>query len=234
MLIIGHRGAAGSAPENTLEALRHGQSVGAEMLEFDVQLTRDGIPIVIHDSTLLRTHGKRHWIRLSTHEGIRKATEKGHKVATLEEVLDEFYGKTFLNLELKGRGTAKAVFTLMNNRYVQKPEDWQTVLFSSFKVAELINLRALCPQAELAMLHYRNPFLFIAYQRRLHFAAVGFHRLYVNRLALEIAQKAGLFTYVYTVNRPRTADIMRDKGIDAIVTDFPQQLGHHLSGRKTV
>ena len=173
MLIIGHRGAAGSAPENTLEALRHGHSVGADMLEFDVQITRDDIPIVIHDSTLLRTHGRRHWVRFTSHESIRKATEKGHQIATLEEVMDEFFGKVLLNLELKNRGTAKAVIRLVE-RYVTQPEDWQNILFSSFKPGELLRIRQLCPQAELAMLHHRNPFLFIAYQRKLRFSAVGF------------------------------------------------------------
>lgn len=234
MLIIGHRGAAGNAPENTLEALRHGQTVGADMLEFDVQLTRDGIPIVIHDSTLLRTHRKSRLIRFSTHESIRKATEKGHQIATLEEVLDEFFGKVFLNLELKNRGTAKVVMKLMKQKYIKHESDWHNILFSSFKVGELSYVRSVCPQAELSMLHHRNPFIFIAYHRRLRFSAVSFHRLYVNDLALEIAKRAKLFTYVYTVNRPHTADIMQDKGVDAIVTDFPEQIGKHLADRDAV
>ena len=232
MLIIGHRGAAGSAPENTLEALRHGHSVGADMLEFDVQITRAVIPIVIHDSTLLRTHGRRHWFLYTSHESIRKATEKGHQIATLEEVMEEFFGKVLLNLELKNRGTAKAVIRLVE-RYVTQPEDWQNILFSSFKPGELLRIRQLCPQAELAMLHHRNPFLFIAYQRKLRFSAVGFHRLYVNDLALEIAKRAGVLTYVYTVNRPHTADIMATKGIDALVTDFPEQLNAHFADKAT-
>lgn len=233
MLIIGHRGAAGHAPENTIEALRHGKLAGADMLEFDVQLTRDGVPIVIHDSTLLRTHRKRKWIRLSSHESIRRATEKGHKIATLEEVLDEFFGKVFLNLELKGRGTAAVVHALVQT-YVRHEEDWQNILFSSFKATELMTLRKLCPTAHLGLLHYRNPFLYIAYHRKLKFSAVGFHRLYVNPLALEIAKRADLFTYVYTVNRPHTADILEMKGIDAVVTDFPEQLGKHLARHHTL
>lgn len=233
MLIIGHRGAAGHAPENTIEALRHGKLAGADMLEFDVQLTRDGVPIVIHDSTLLRTHRKRKWIRLSSHESIRRATEKGHKIATLEEVLDEFFGKVFLNLELKGRGTAAVVHALVQT-YVHHEKDWQNILFSSFKATELMTLRKLCPTAHLGLLHYRNPFLYIAYHRKLKFSAVGFHRLYVNPLALEIAKRADLFTYVYTVNRPHTADILEMKGIDAVVTDFPEQLGKHLARHHTL
>jgi len=55
MLIVGHRGAAGVAPENTLASFREAIRAGADWLEFDVRFTNDGIPIIIHDSTLKRT-----------------------------------------------------------------------------------------------------------------------------------------------------------------------------------
>ena len=56
-LIIGHRGASADAPENTMAAFREAIAVGADGIEFDVRLTRDGVPVVIHDSTLRRTGG---------------------------------------------------------------------------------------------------------------------------------------------------------------------------------
>src|SRR4030095_11333732 len=56
-LIIGHRGASAVAPENTLAAFREAIAVGADGIEFDVRLTHDGVPVVIHDSTLRRTGG---------------------------------------------------------------------------------------------------------------------------------------------------------------------------------
>src|SRR5215216_220607 len=56
-LIIGHRGASAVAPENTMAAFREAISVGANGIEFDVRLTRDRVPVVIHDSTLHRTAG---------------------------------------------------------------------------------------------------------------------------------------------------------------------------------
>src|ERR1041384_2426876 len=56
-LIIGHRGASAVAPENTMAAFRKAIAVGADGIEFDVRLSRDGVPVVIHDSTLHRTAG---------------------------------------------------------------------------------------------------------------------------------------------------------------------------------
>jgi len=224
MLIIGHRGAAGLAPENTIAAFKEGVAAGADMLEFDVQLTRDGIPVVIHDSTLLRTHKKRTIVRWSSHKSLNEATAHGHKIATLEEVLDLFFGKILLNLEVKSRGGGKVAARLIAEKYVKKPEDWENVLFSSFKVLELVSIRRLAPKAELAMLHDRNPFTFMVYERRLHFTAVGFHRLRVNPLSLQVAKQLGIFTYVYTVNRPKAAKRLEEEGLDGVVTDNPKLL----------
>lgn len=229
MLIIGHRGAAGLAPENTLDALQAGVEVGADMLEFDVQLTRDKILLVVHDSTLLRTHKKSHIVRWSTHDSIKEATAKGHKIATLEEVLDMFYGKVLLNLELKKRGVAKYVAALLQRKYVRHPDDWQNILISSFKPSELKTFRKLAPEAELALLHYRNPFAFMLYNRQLNLTAVGFHRLYINSLALEVAKQLGLFTYTYTVNRPDAAKKLHERGVEGIVTDNPKMMRAKLS-----
>ncbi|HEY0965528.1 MAG TPA: glycerophosphodiester phosphodiesterase [Candidatus Saccharimonadales bacterium] len=229
MLIIGHRGAAGLAPENTIDAFKKGLDVGADILEFDVQLTRDGVPVVIHDSTLFRTHRKPRIVRWSGHASLQKATEKGHKVATLEEVLNLCFGKVLLNLEVKNRGTGAKIARYIQENYIKKDSDWENILFSSFKGLELRAIRRVSPHAELAMLHNRNPFAFMAYHRQLQFTAVGFHRLYINPLATEVAKKLDLFIYAYTVNRPAAAKRLAIEGIEGFVTDDPARLRAELS-----
>jgi len=224
MLIIGHRGAAGLAPENTLAAFQKGIETGADALEFDVQLTRDGVPVVIHDSTLFRTHGKRHIVRWTEHASLQQIAAKGHQIATLEEVLDLCFGKILLNLEVKNRGTGAVIAHYVKERYIKKDSDWDNILFSSFKGLELRAIRRVSAHAELALLHNRNPFAFIAYHRQLHLTAVGFHRLYTNPLATEIARKLGLFMYCYTVNRPGAAKRLESQGIEGVVTDDPARL----------
>lgn len=229
MLVIGHRGAKGKGLVNTLDAMRYAIAQGADGLEFDVRLTRDGVPIIIHDDTLLLTRGINRSVRSLTLRELNDLSSD-KPVPTLTEVLDEFWGKTYLNIELKSRGSGAAVVALLVSRYVTQQKDWQNCLLSSFWVRELRGARSLSPHAHLALLHNRNPFKFLMYQRSLRFAGLGFHRLYTSLLALAIARKLGIFTYAYTVNRPGGAQLLRDKQIDAVVTDYPRRIITALKG----
>jgi glycerophosphoryl diester phosphodiesterase len=220
MLVIGHRGAAGLARENSLDALRAGLEAGADMLEFDVRLTKDKIPIVVHDFHTFRTHRHMSIISQMTLQELQEKT-KEHPISTLTTVLDELFGKIILNIELKGRGTGLVVATLIKTSYIKSSKDWDAILFSSFKGSELAVVRRISRKANLALLHSINPFAFVAYHRKLQLTAVGFHRLYIDPLALEIAQRARLFVYAYTINRPETALKLAQRGIDGIVTDNP-------------
>lgn len=214
MLIIGHRGAAGLAPENTLESLHIGLEAGADILEFDIRLTKDGIPVLSHDAKI---HGVR-VKKTSLHE-----LRKHGSVTTLKEVLDTFYGKTLLNIELKPMRDVSIVYDLIRS-YVKADADWDNVLISSFHVRYLLALRRFSSKIPLALLHSVNPFAFTVYQRKLQLSAVGWHRLHVNTLAIEIAKRSEIFTYVYTVNRQETALRLTQRGIDGIVTDYPDKI----------
>lgn len=217
MLVIGHRGAAGLAPENTLESLRAGYDVGADILEFDVRLTSDNVPILSHDSKL---YGRR--VRYTTFAELKEAGA----VVTLEEVLNEFFGRILLNLEYKPGTDVDIVYKLIAKKYVERSGDWNNILFSSFHVRSLLRLRKLSKDVNLALLHSVNPFAFVTYQRKLQLSAVGWHRLHVNRLAIEITRKSDIFSYVYTVNRPQAAKILERRGIDGVVTDYPNKLAN--------
>jgi len=222
MLVIGHRGAAGLAPENTLEALHAGMAAGADILEFDIRLTKDKIPVLTHDFHTLRTHHDTSIIGRLTLKELQERT-RHRPIVSLSEVFDTFFGKILLNVELKGRGSGKAAVATLQ-KYIKKPSDWDNVLFSSFRGSELVAARKAAERANLALLHSENPFIFIAYHRQLQLTAVGFHRLYVNRLAVAIAKKAKLFVYAYTVNRPQSARMLAQQGIDGVVTDHPEYI----------
>lgn len=219
MLIIGHRGAAGLAPENTLEALQAGADAGADILEFDVRLTADSIPVL--------SHGPRQYGVYINRTTLRDLQQKG-TVTTLADVLDTFWGKTLLNLQLKPMNDITIVYDLIAKHYVKNPDDWDNIVISSFWVRHLSKLRRLDADINLALLHSVNPFAFVTYHRRLQLSAIGWHRLHVNALAIEIAKRTNLFTYVYTVNRPKAALILEQKGIDGVVTDYPDRMAKEV------
>lgn len=229
MLIIGHRGAAGLKPENTIASLRAAMAADADIIEFDIRLTRDNIPVLAHDFHTVRSHHSARLISRSTLSELRKRTAGTEKpIVTLDEAFKECFGKVMLNVELKHRGCGAAALTVLK-KYIKRASDWDAVIFSSFSTNELRRVRKLAPKSHLALLHNSNPFTFVAFHRHLKLAAVGFHRLHMNYLALEIAKRAGLFSYAYTVNRVGAAEQLARQGIDGVVTDYPDKMRESLT-----
>jgi len=224
MLVIGHRGAAGLAPENTFEALQAGMEAGADILEFDIRLTLDNVPILVHDRHLKRTHGEATRINEMTLDELMHLTEGKKPIVTLEKVLDHFFGVILLNIELKGENTGDIVADLLKRKYIKRNADWGNIFLSSFKTRELRAVRRKAPYANLALLTNQNPFVFIAYMKSLSLSAVGFHRMHMHPFATEVAKHAGIFTYAYTVNRPAAALLLAEQGIDGVVTDYPDKI----------
>ena len=211
MLIIGHRGAAGLAPENSLDALRAGVDAGADILEFDIRLTKDAVPVLAHNPMV-----SGQWVSRHTLAELRHKTP----ITTLQEVLDEFFGKILLNIELKQVSSTAPVYDMVS-LYVSRDEEWDNILFSSFKPRALKALRNRSDTLNLALLHHVNPYAFMRVHRQLHLSAVGFHRLHASTLAIAVAKELGLFTYVYTVDRPEAALRFNKKDVGGIVTNVP-------------
>lgn len=221
MLIIGHRGAAGLKPENTLAALRAGIHAGIDIIEFDIRLTKDKIPVLSHDFHLWRTHHSARLISHYTLSELQNLTASSDKpIVTLEAALKECVGKVIVNIELKQSRSFQYALPYIK-KYIIKKSDWKLFIFSSFSPAELARVRELAPHAQLALMHYLNPVLFIRHMRKLQLDAVGFHRLNINKFALDVANRLGLFTYAYTVNRPDAVLRLARRGINAVVTDRP-------------
>lgn len=224
MLVIGHRGAKGLGHENTISAMQAGIDAGSLIIEFDVRVTKDGVPVVIHDRSLSRTHSISSRIDSLTYKKLLQLTDSKVQIPTLKEVLDKYWGAVFLNIEIKGRNVGKRVTEFINTNYISSPNDWDNCFISSFRIRELWAIRKVSDEVQIGLIHNRNPFAFIACTRQLRLSAVGFHRLYANPLAIEIAKKANLFTYAYTVNRPKGALLLANNKIDAVVTDHPDKI----------
>lgn len=211
-------------PENTLESLRASFEADVDIIEIDVRLTKDKIPVLVHDMHLWRTHRLPYLVnRLNYDELIRRTSNSINPVTALDAVLEEFSGQVLLNLELKDHGSAKKILPTIK-KYIKTPKDWDIFLFSSVYVKELQVIRNESKHAQLALIHWFNPLRFLQAHRQLDLSGVGFHRLHVNSFVIATAKKMNLFTYAFTVNRPKAAQRLEEMGIDGIVTDLPHSM----------
>ncbi len=219
MLIIGHRGAAGEKPENTISAINHAIRSGADAIEIDVRLTKDGVVVLAHDFHMYRTHKAFDLMRSKTLAELKKITAGSeYPILTLDKVLSLCNGNIFLIIEVKSKDGGKAVLELITKSY---KEMLDYVIITSFSSRELSRIRSINKKIKLGMLMRLNPFAFLAWERKLHLSAVGFHRLHLNKLAVEAAHQLDMFVYVYTVNRKGALPHLKKQSVDGVVTDFP-------------
>ncbi|OKP80670.1 glycerophosphodiester phosphodiesterase [Paenibacillus helianthi] len=161
-MCVAHRGFSGKAPENTLAAIRMAIALPfVRWMEIDVQLTRDGVPVVIHDFSLDRTtngHGK---VKNMDYEHVRRLDAgswkgrafRGERVPSLEEVLQLASGRLRLNIELKTSGDMypgleKAVIDLVNTHGMR-----DEVVLTSFDAGSLQRIKELDPRFRTGLIY---------------------------------------------------------------------------------
>ena len=224
MLIIGHRGAAGEALENTIEAIERGIADGADMIEFDVRVTRDGVPMLSHGKRFSPQGRKELPHNFTYNELVAKAeNEDLRKPETLDAALAACVDRVYVDIDIKTAAQIDAILKVVKKHYPNKRKQAGEILFSSHLPKALLKIRTAWPHATLAMYHSANPNLFMAWHKRLQLSAVGFPRFH-SKFSIIVAQKMGLFTYVYSVDRPDAMRRLADAGVDAIVTNHPARM----------
>lgn len=221
MLIIGHRGARGLAPENTLASFDTAIEHGVDWVEFDVRLTRDKKLVVIHDRHTKRVAELKKHVRSMTLDQVKTiAMKEGEPIPTLDEAITHFNHRVKLDIELKSRGGASVLLKTLKKMRKQG-YGYDDFFVSSFRVSELMKLRKADPKLHLAVLRHNSPLSFIPVAKILKLQGVGLKDRTVEKATVRLAKKMNLFTYVYTVNNEKRAAKLADWGVDAICTDRP-------------
>jgi len=234
-IVIAHRGNRAGAPENTLESLRQAVEIGADALEFDVRVTRDGIPVVIHDVDVDRTTNGRGLVESFTFQELRSfdaSARSPHRtgvplpVPSLEEVLEAFRD-TPLVIEVKELAAVEATekmirrFGAQNQVLIGSAETLVVELFYRSGLSTCASMRdatRLIPIALAGMRPSRPNFHVLSITRRFR----GFP-IPVLRMAAA-ARKVGIATQVWTVNDPSVARALWRGGVSGIVTDDPRAM----------
>ena len=220
MIIIGHRGASGNFPENTLAAFRQAATLGCPWVELDVHLL-EGELVVIHDDQLDRTTNGRGSLESAGLAGVRAVDAgNGEQVPLLSEVLVELNGKVAINVELKGADTAEPTSQLL--RAACAAGIWRTdqFLLSAFDHAEL---QRADPIFARGVLWGRPAPDMVARSLALGGQWMNIALKTATQARITEAQQAGLKVAVYTVNEPCDLAAMRALGVDAVFCDFPER-----------
>nr|WP_246221314.1 glycerophosphodiester phosphodiesterase family protein [Phytoactinopolyspora mesophila] len=231
--VIAHRGYSGVAPENTLAAVEAGMRTGAEYIEIDVHSSTDGVPIVLHDSTLDRTTDGTGALRDVTADYVSgldagswfSAAFAGQPVPTLADVLDLMKGRApELLLEIKGPETYDEMVTTID--VIRERDQLDQVILQSFDEQVLRDAREIEPDLRLALLRSTIDSDPAAVAR--DFDVVSYNpswaRLQDRPEAIAELHDAGIAVMPYTVNDPDQWEILRDLGVDGVITDHPGRL----------
>lgn len=231
MLIVGHRGARGEAPENTLGGFRHLHALGVRAVEFDIQVCANGELVVIHDGSVDRTtrgqgaigeHTASDLARLDAaiaHPGWGRV-EPVPRLIDVLALLDDF---THLELEVKARSSEDEALVIE-----QLPDLWRhfklagRACTTSFNPRYLHDLREAAPQIARGFLYEASfPGDPVAMATGLGCVQLGPAASRCTPALVREAQAAGLRVSTWTVNDAMQARQLRDWGVDALITDQP-------------
>jgi len=232
--IIAHRGASGTAPENTLAAIARAAELGAEAVEFDATITADGVPIVMHDFNLERCSDGDGPVVLKNLNAVQKldaggwfAPEyAGERIPTLQQALDEVLSAgLYLNLELKPtlgweEPTARAVARVVSETWPnEKP-----ILVSSMSTLALDVFHDLMPGVALGLIVYAIPENWHQRLKQHHCHSLHCYQDFVTYDLVQDIHAADARVHVYTVNDTDKAKALFTMGVDAVFTDHPDRL----------
>ena len=202
--IIGHRGAAGLALENSHDSLTAALDHEIDGIEFDVRRTKDNQLVVMHDKHTGRISKKKTLVNLKSLAELQAIRlRNGQHIPSLEEVLDLIGDKTVMVIDIKDNGSAGDLLRLLDARPKAK------VNFTSLKYGELNKLYKARPDIPFYVRDLLNPFEIIHTAKRMHATGISLNMWLMNPLTYWLAKRRKLDIRVYTVNNTLIAKLLR-------------------------
>lgn len=229
--VLAHRGFSSRYPENTLLSLRKALELGADGVEFDVQLTKDGVPVIIHDESLLRTGGKDVMVRDLTLSELRQidVSFKFHDacgfcpVPTLEEYFELVKDRDFLtNIELK---TAIFEYTGIEQKVIDMIRAYgltDRIILSSFNHYSLLRAKAIAPEIPCGILYECRIAEPQEYAKRLNIEYLHPCYIFLNDEETAKYQAEGIASNPWTIDKEEDIRyFLNNENIFAIISNKP-------------
>lgn len=230
--ILAHRGASGYAPENTMEAFELAAEMNSDGVELDVQMSKDGMLVVIHDETIDRTSNGSGWVKDLTFEQLRqynynktKPEYRHCRIPSLREVLELFKGTgKYVNIELK---TSVIRYQGIVDKVLEEVGRYnmgEQVLYSSFNHSHCVEILQKQPDSYVGFL-YEDGFLDVADYVRRHHGTALHPALYLVEGAewVKEAKSKGLDINAWTVNLQEHMEMACQLGLTSIITNYPDK-----------
>ena len=240
MIVYGHRGAKGEAPENTLPGFTHAYQHGVRNFELDLVLSKDGVPVVVHDLTVDRTTDQKGNIasytaaELAGMDARRNVTEWPRKtgIPSLEHLLDQFDDLEHLQLEVK-KDVGPRLNILCNRltEIIQRNDLYRTVVVTSSEPKFLREIRRRDRNIRIGLVAERKFPKPLNLARRLGCEYFCAKWKILNRSMVEQAQRMDMHVSAWTVNRIHDMLVLEKMGVDSIITDFPTSTRMYFDNR---
>jgi len=224
MIKIGHRGAMGYAPENTLLSFKKAIPL-CDMVELDVYVCKTGEVVVFHDHRLERCTNGRGYVMDKTFAELR-ALDAGQRqqIPTLEEVLELVDNQVAINIELKGPGTAAPVFKIVDQYMQAGRYSLDRFVISSFNHPELVAFKALAPQISIGCLISIIPVDLAAIAETVQADYLNVSGEFISPELVDDAHRRGLKVLVWTVNELDDIAYITNLGVDGIFSNYPDRI----------
>jgi len=222
---IGHRGASGYEPENTLISFEKAINLNADGIELDVHLSSDGELVVIHDETIDRTTNGKGAVNDFTLKELKNFhSSKNQEIPTLIEVFDLVHRRCFINIELKGIGTAKPVNDLINHYISIKKWEINDFLISSFDWNMLEEFQLLNPKIRIGVLTEESIAAALAFAKKINAFSIHPDYRLVTKENVALIQENGFKVFPWTVNSEDAIHEIKSLNVNGIISNFPDKI----------
>lgn len=234
MRVIGHRGACGYAPENTLASFELAIQLDVDMIELDTQPLQSGELVVMHDETVDATTDGTGRVADFTLERWRQLDAgDGLPPPLLSEVLDLVDKRKPVNAEMKACNVAPALAELLGHYIENKGWTSDLLAVSSGNLKELRRFTQLMPQVQAGAVYGNWPRHFVEFADAHHMAFATLNAEFINAGQVRRAHEHGLEVRVFTINDALQALRMERLGVDAIFSNYPDRVPHDV-GRTAI
>lgn len=238
-IVIGHRGAAGHYPENTIISFQRAIEMGADAIEFDVHLSKDNVLVVCHDESIDRTTDGKGLIKDLTYQELGQFNaanlyrDMEHQlIPSLDQVMELAKDSNIMvNIELK---SGVVLYPLIEEKVAEAIEKFDMVentIVSSFNHYSLLSIKKINPRIKIGLLYMAG--LVEPWHYAARIGAEAIHPLFFNIVpqVMSGCKESGIMVNPFTVNNEDHMRYMIGLGVSGIITDYPDRLSQIIKGK---